>query len=391
MVLEKKLRPGKLLIIGFLLLITIEYGFSQTGARYLVIAHDSFVSAVEPLVDWKTKKGILAKCVPLSQTGNTTSEIKSFIYNAWISWNPKPEYILLVGSPDFLPSYQNAYDDYYADIGFGSYRIDLCIGRFHCATVSQCSVMVAKSIGYEKGAPVSDSNWYLKGTTIVREDNPPDSFYQTDCRYIRDLWLTAGYTQVDSFISTEDDNQDSVINAINDGRSFVVYRGQSVRYWWPPFRVDPYNTDNGYKLPIIISGTCETMSLAPGESMVGDAFLRAGTVQNPKGAVGFFGTTGASNFVSHYRSLVTKGFFQALFQESIFKLGEATKRGKFIMDSILPGQFRYWEWNLFGDPELNVWTQKPEILSVSYDSIIFTEPTNFTVWVGVAVLPYRTL
>ena len=363
----------------FLILITASYSFAQTGAKYLVITHDSFTDAISPLVEWKTKKGIPAVSVPLSQTGNTLSQIKSYIQNAYNNWSPRPDYVLLVGSPNLLPSYNDIVDDYYADMT-GNYQIELCIGRFHCQTLAQCSLMVAKTIGYEKSETMHDSTWFSKGTTIVREDNPPDPYYQPDCRYIRNLWLDIGnYIHVDSFLSGQGYNQDSVINAINDGRTFVVFRGQSVSYWWTPFNVNPNNTNNGYKLPIIISGTCATITLAPGENMLGDAFMRAGTVQNSKGAVGFFGTTLVSSHVSQYRGAVTKGFFQALYIDSIFTMGGAAKRAKFIMDSLYPNQTRYMEWNLLGDPELNVWTSAPKELSVSHDSIIFVLPTNYQV------------
>ncbi len=369
-------------IIIFLVLVLFRISFTQTGAKYLVIAHDNFIDAVKPLVEWKTKKGVPAVCIPLSQTGHTTDSIKSYIQNAYNIWNPTPEYILLVGSPNLLPSYSNNYDDYYADMS-GNYRIELCIGRFHCQTLAQCSLMVAKSISYEKSVTTDDSLWYIKGTTIVREDTPPDSFYQPDCRYIRNLWLNSGnYIHVDSFLSTRGHNQDSVINAIDDGRAFLVFRGQSVSYWWPPFNVNPNNTNNGYKLPIIISGTCATMTLSPSENMLADAFVRAGTVQNPKGAVGFFGTTLVGSSISQYRGAVTRGFFQALYQDSIFTLGGAARRGKFIMDSLYPNQTRYREWNLLGDPELNVWTIKPRLLTVTYDSIASLQPTDFNVLVA---------
>jgi len=361
--------------------------FAQTGAKYLVISHNNFVNAVKPLVEWKTKKGVLAKCVPLSVTGSTPTQIKSYIQNAYNTWNPRPEFVLLVGSPDLLPS-NNQTDDYYADMT-GSYQIELCIGRFHCATLAQCSLMVAKSIGYEKSETMHDSTWFVKGATIVREDNPPDAYYQADCRYIRTLWLGAGYTHVDSFLSTQGHNQNDVINAINNGRAFVVYRGQAVSYWWSPFNVDPNSTNNGYKLPIVVSGTCATMTLDPGENMLGDAFVRAGTVQNPKGAVAFFGTTVVSGSCSQYRSAVTKGFFRALYQDSIFTLGGAAKRGKFIMDSLLPNQTYYKEWNLLGDPELNVWTKKPQKLTVNHDTLVFLQPTNFSVLVTTSGNPVR--
>lgn len=369
-------------IIIFLISVVIITSFAQTGAKYLVITHDNFIETIRPLVEWKTKKGVPAVCVPLSQTGHTPDSIKSYIQNAYNNWNPAPDYILLVGSPNLLPAYSNNYDDYYADMT-GNYQIELCIGRFHCQTLAQCSLMVAKSIGYEKSETMHDSIWFIKGTTIVREDIPPDAYYQADCRFIRNLWLNSGYyTHVDSFLSTQGHNQDSVINAIDNGRAFVVFRGQSVSYWWSPFNVNPNNTNNGYKLPIIISGTCATMTLTPGENMLGDAFVRAGTVQNPKGAVGFFGTTVVGSNISRYRGAVTRGFFQALYQDSIFTLGGAAKRGKFIMDSLYPNQTRYREWNLLGDPELNVWTSKPQELTVNHDTIIFLQPTGYRVLVS---------
>lgn len=378
----------KLTFYVLIFALTIVAGFAQTGAKYLVIAHDNFVNAVKPLVDWKTKKGVPAVCVPLSVTGSSSAQIKSYIQNAYNTWNPRPEYILLVGSPDLLPSHNNYDDDYYADME-GNYRIELCIGRFHCATLAQCSLLVAKSIGYEKSETMHDSLWFVKGTTIVREDNPPDPYYQPDARYIHNFWRLAGYTRIDSFINTLGHNQTDVENAITDGRSFVVYRGQGVNYWWSPFNVSPYNTNNGYKLPIVISGTCATMTLTPNEAMLGDAFVRAGTVLAPKGAVAFFGTTGIGSRVSNYRSAVTRGFFQALYQDSIWTLGGATKRAKFLMDSLLPNQTRYLEWNLLGDPELNVWTGKPQKLTVSYDSIIFLRPTNFEVLVRSSGAPVQ--
>ncbi len=368
----------KNLLLGVLLLVTSV--FAQTGAKYLVIVHDNFVDAIKPLVEWKTKKGVPAKYVPLSQIGSSPNQIKTFIQTAYNTWIPRPEYILLVGSPEYLPSYNNDFDDYYADMT-GNYRIELCVGRFHCATLDQCMVMVAKTIGYEKSETMHDSIWFVKGTTIVGEDSPPDPYYQADTRYIRNLWLGVGYTHVDSFLSTRGNNATDVINAINNGRAFVVYRGQSVSYWWSPFNVDPDNTNNGYKLPIVISGTCATLTLSPGEQMLGDDFLRAGTVQNPKGAVGFFGTSLIGSHVSNYRGAVTRGFFQALYTDSIFTMGGAAKRGKFLMDSLFPNQTRYMEWNLFGDPELNVWTSKPRLLSVNHDSLVFLQPTDFQVTV----------
>jgi hypothetical protein len=53
------------------------------GARYLVIAADPFVDPIQPLVDWKALKGMLAKLTPLSEIGSTPEEIRTYIETAY--------------------------------------------------------------------------------------------------------------------------------------------------------------------------------------------------------------------------------------------------------------------------------------------------------------------
>jgi hypothetical protein len=370
----------------FLLFYIINLSFALTGAKYLIIAPDNYVSSVQPLADWKTKKGVKAKIAPLSVTGNSASQIKTYILNAYNNWEIRPEYILLAGFGSVVPV-SGISDDYYANIS-GGYQIELSIGRLPCTTVDQCNMLVAKILGYERTPYMGDTLWFRKGTTLVNEDNPPDLYYQADCRYIRNLMLSSGFIQTDSFISTSGHNSTNVMNAINDGRTYVVYRGQAVTNWWSPFNnVNPSNLTNGFKLPVVVSGTCATMSLST-TGYQGDRFLIAGTAQNPKGAVAYFGTTDVSSHVSRPRSIVSKGFFQAVFTERNWILGNAAKRAKFIMDSILPNQTRYQEWNLFGDPELNLWTKSPTRIVAIYDTAIEPRLQTFSVSVRQGTSPY---
>ena len=324
-----------IIIVGTLLCLS---SILAEGARYLIITHDNFYNAIQPLADWKTKKGVLAKVVPLSVTGSTNTQIKNYIVNAYNTWNPRPEYVLLVGSPDALPSFplgSGGTDSPYADI-VGDYKEEVSIGRFFTRNVIECGIMVAKSINYEKNPPTED--WFLKGTTIVREDAPPDQYYQADCRYIRNLMLASGYIQIDSFLSTAGNNSSDVMNAINNGRTYVVYRGQALVQWWSPFhQVIPENLTNGFKLPVVVSGSCNTVTLNPlYYDYLGDKFLRAGTVNNPKGAVGYFGTTLEASGISQYRSVVTRGVFNALFNLGMYKMGDAAKKQNGIFMTNIP-------------------------------------------------------
>ena len=375
-------------IILLLLLCLICTIFAFDGAKYLIIAPDNYVQYVQPLANWKTKKGIKAYIAPLSITGNSSTQIKTYIVNAVNNWRIKPEYILLVGSGGLIPSSSlgggEYSDDYYADIT-GDYKIELSIGRLPCTNTTQCQTNVAKTLENDRTPYMTDTTWYRKGTTIVREDGSihPDTIYWNNVRYIHSFWRNQ-FTTIDSLSYQRGDDRNDVVNAINNGRIYVVYRGEATVTWYTPFQVNVSQTTNGFKLPIIISGTCATMSLSFQTGYLGDNFLNTGTASNPRGAVGFFGSSVAASGsgLAWQRGTVTKGFFTALYTNNCYKLGDASKRAKFILDSIRPPYYsdiRYKEWNLFGDPELNLWTAVPKKLTVQHDTLIITHPQYFTV------------
>jgi hypothetical protein len=364
-------------VILILALYIFNFCFALTGAKYLIITPDSYISAMQPLADWKTKKGMKAKIVPLSITGSSASQIKSYIVNAYNTWQIRPQYILIAGFGTLVPN-SGTSDDYYADMS-GNYRIELSVGRLPFTSLDQCNMQVAKILGYERTPYTQDSLWFRKGSTVLNEDAPPDQYYQADCRYMRSLMQANNFVLTESISDLAGDNSTTVMNAINAGRSYLAYRGQAVTQWYSPFNaIEPNNLTNGFKLPIVISGTCVTISLSS-TGYYGDRFMNAGTAQNPKGAEAYFGTTSIGTSV--YRSVCSKGFFQAVFAERTFVLGDATKRAKFILDSLYNNQTRYAEWELLGDPGLNLWTATPSKISVSYDSIIGNIPQAYPVTV----------
>lgn len=375
-----------------LLIFIFNISFALEGAKCLIISPDNFVSALQPLAAWKTKQGIKTVIVPLSVTGSNAYQIKNYIINAYNNWQLKPEYILLVGSANLVPSfsYGGFYsDDYYGDL-LGNYRVELSVGRLPCSNLTQCQTNVAKILGYERTPFTADSLWFIKGTGIVREDGTahPDTIYWNNVRYVCSLWNNYRYAHVDTFSRLRGNNATNVVNAITNGRSYVVYRGEATANWYNPFQVNPNNTNNGWKLPIVVSATCATITLSPNSptGYLGDQFLNVGSTTTPKGAVAFFGTTEATtgSGLANLRGTVSKAFFKAIFDEHNSFLGDAVKRAKFIIDSLQPpyyNSYRYSEWNLLGDPTMRVWTTTPKPISVQHDTIIEMRPQIYTITV----------
>ena len=344
---------------------------SINGAKYLIIAHDNFYNQVLPLAKWKHKKGVPTKVVRLSEIGNTPTSIKNYILNAYNNWQVKPEYVLLFGAVDYVSTaYGSGYDHYYSDLE-GNVLPEIAVGRLPCLSSSQAEMMVQKILSFEKDI-ILHPEWYIKGTTIVNEEDEAywDSLYVRDTRMVRNFWMQYGYITIDNFRRIFGNNANDVINSVNEGREFVLYRGNGVENWWSPFTVNPYSTSNGKKLPIIVSGTCQTIAMIPGYEYAGEAWLRAGEVNNLKGAVSFLGTTTVITGGGHYRSAFVRGFFKKIYLDSVFILGEAFKAGKKQVLDSTGFTSEVMSWQLLGDPELNIWTKKPDSFLVIYPETI---------------------
>lgn len=354
---------------------------AERGARYLIVAPDSFVQAVTPLAQWKTAKGVLTKVVPLSVAGTTPEAIRTYIRNAYNGWPVRPEYVLICGGPAQIGFPGNWYDVRYGDVT-GDYHMELAVGRFWLRTVRECSTIVAKTLAYERSS-LDDTAWFLSGTTVVREDvHPDDSIYWNDSRVCLQYWRQHGYVHFDSFSKTLGDSSTDVDRVVNRGTAFITYRGQCGGNWWAPFdRMDPFTWTNRGKLPIIVAGTCASVLTEPDWSWFSDKLIRAVSPAALGGGAAYFGTTSISNAIRQ-RSRAMRGFFHALYEEDEYDLGRVTARARQWVDSLFPGQQeRYEEWTLLGDPELGVWTAVPRRLSVTHDTAVNTGPQDFTVTV----------
>lgn len=348
---------------------------AEQGARYLIITADQFASAVQPLAAWKHASGMSTKVARLSEVGPDTASIRSYIRNAYLNWPVRPEFVLLVGHPTYLASmyyrtgghFSYYSDNYYADIT-GDIRAEVALGRFPCKSAYQCSVMVAKTLAYEKEPYPADSSWMCRLVTIVREDyDPDDTIYWNNARHAARLAGEAGFERCDSFASSRGHSAQNVVNSVNAGTGLVLYRGTAGGNWREPFDVSLGSIANGNKLPIILSITCETMTLDPYDSMIGNGWILAGTPSVRRGAAAFFGNTHSASNVAPLRGAVTRGFFTGLFTEGRYQLGQAMLRAKEQLYQEFPQYTSdYRGFSLFGDPELRVWTASPIKLTVDH-------------------------
>jgi hypothetical protein len=368
--------------------------FGQDGAELLIITHDDFAEAIQNLAQWKYMKGMQTKVVKLSEIGPNpdTTAIRNYIINAWTYWDPSPEYILLVGDTTKIPCFRcfgaeaGCSDNDYANL-VGDYRAEIVVGRFSVASVAQCNTLIAKTLGYERTPSMQDPSWFKKATLIVNEDLSGNEPYWFTIDYAYDQLIEHGYTIVDRFCDTWGDDFSDVIEAIDDGRTIVAYRGQSGSplVWDLPFSFYPTQLDNGWKLPVVISGSCGTGLFTQTQpAAMCNSWTRAGDAANPKGALAWLGTSTIMEGlpISWCRGYTVKGFFKAIFEEDMYALGDALFYAKdFMADNPYspPNPYpdcveqEYDAWNLIGDPTLELWTEIPQDMSVHHPAAIASE------------------
>ncbi|UCG29700.1 MAG: T9SS type A sorting domain-containing protein [candidate division WOR-3 bacterium] len=360
-------------VILFLLFLNICLA-QDTGARYLIITHDDYYDALIPLAEWKTQKGLKAKIVRTSETGSDSAQIRSYVANAYYSWDVKPEYLLLVGNKYQIPfpriplAVYVYSDNYYSNI-LGDFRNDIIPGRFWVYDTMDVKTIVAKVLGYEKTPFMADPLWFRKGTTIVNEDMggiPGDSVYWADAHYAHALMTNAGFVQIDSLARSFGHGSADVINAINNGRSYILYRGEGVGIWtWPFNAIEPENMYNDFKLPVILSATCTTIE------GIGQYWLNAGTPQEPRGPVGFYGTSTSLYLAAEMRSALAQGTLHSIFCDSLTTLGSAAEAGRLNYYTLFGNQIEYHSWTCLGDPEMNLWTTTPRQIEVTHENQFF--------------------
>ncbi len=375
----------------FLMLVLFGSSVTQEiGARYLIITPDDLYGVIQPLAQWKNRMGLKTKVVKLSQIGSSTAAIKTYVDNAYNTWPTRPEFLLLVGAPNYIPFYYfsagNCYsDNYYTNMDADIYN-EILSGRLNVHNITEAQTMVNKILKYEKTPDLEDSLWFIRACLIVNEDYytyppPPygdDSIYWSDIRHAKSWMLAHGYNTVDTLSDLLGNNASTVISRVNLGRAFVLYRGSATNVWYSPFSVDPNQTLNGNKLPIVLSITCGTLSSSSSPT-TSERWAYTGTATLPRGAAGYFATTTSGGNISHLRSAVCKGFFNALFGENKKTFGEACEGGRENVYTMYSSASEYRGFTTIGDPSMRIWTAVPKRLEVYHDSALTMDAESLRV------------
>ncbi|MBL7073788.1 carboxypeptidase regulatory-like domain-containing protein [candidate division KSB1 bacterium] len=343
---------------------------------YLFICPDQpdLLNAIQPLVDWKRKKGhsVVVERFPF---GTSYYIIKSFIQQAYDSWESPPEFIVLVGDASSsqvgsysVPAANSTSDHPYVQLEGGDILADAFVGRLSVNSLGELLTIVNKILYYEKTPYMGQTGWYKRAVLVAGSSHSGTSTIHTK-RYVKQRMLTHGYSRVDTLWYTMGGSvPDFIRNAINNGVGFFNYRG------W--LGMEGFGNDdiamltNGFMLPVVTIITCGTGDFVGSGADQSEYFVRVGSPYTPKGAVACIGSATLSTH-TRFNNCLDMGIYYGIFDEELYAIGAALFRGKLALYLNCPTDpgavtdYSYWN-NLMGDPGLQVWTDIPQPLGVAH-------------------------
>ncbi|MFA7330004.1 MAG: C25 family cysteine peptidase [Candidatus Delongbacteria bacterium] len=379
---------------------------------YLVLSSDAALPGLADWIRWKREMGHELRVISegeLDGPGTSYTRLRQAVQEEFDA-NPF-DYLLLVGDVDRYPSGSEV--DYNLDAGFiggGSYSesqwgsrcgtsycivsdhlfsllegddyfADVLVGRFSVDTANDLAKMVRRSVDYE-AAPFTGLGTQWFGTGLMIYDVAQAPSRREVKLAIRDLLMQeAGYARVDTIHNhywQNPVNPAVVTQRINSGLSLINYRGFGFRHQWygPLFGVDQMDDlTNVGRWPYVTSIVCGGGDFASvdDDPCLGEGFLRAGTQQEPTGAIGFVGPSEEDTH-TEWNNCIDEGIYFGLAREGLRTLGALMDRGKLELWGAYPNArnwgatgynvpFYFHCYNLLGDPGLELRTRAPRELS----------------------------
>ncbi len=261
----------------------------------IVIAPQSYMSALEPWINWKTQKGFYMTVVPKETAGSNYNAIRTYVqnlYNTGVNQGATPTFLVLVGDTGQIPNTTGSSTNKVTDLYYGSvdgdYFPDMFYSRMSAENTSQLTAIINKILQYEQYT-MPDPSYLSKVLLIAGADNSwnprvgqPTINYGTTYYYN----TAHGFTNVYAYLNS----YSGCYNNLSTGVGFANYTAHGDNNMWynPQFtnsNVSQLTNTNKYFLAMgncCLSGNFGYSSSA----CFGEAMIRA----ENKGAYSYIGS-----------------------------------------------------------------------------------------------------
>jgi len=370
-----------------------RFDYLDDNGNMLIISYGAFMEEMQPLVDWKNRKGVSTEMVNVSEIGTNSNTIQNYVDNYY--YENGLTFLLLIGDAAQIPSPSisgSASDPSYGFIeGEDSYA-EVIVGRFSGSTPAHIATQVERSIDYER-SPQDGGDWYDNAMGVASTQGTGFGGYDDD-EFQDFLWETVLSPFTYDNYQYSYDGSGSVsqgMGVINNGVSIINYTGHGYQSGWgngaalSTSNVNSLTNDN--MLPFVISVACNVGEFNTTNECFAEAWLRATNNGEPTGGIGHIGSTISQSWEppmhgQYGMNLILTESYEGHITRSMG--GIATNGCMYMNDA--QGSNGIYEtnyWTLFGDPSLELRTDQPSFLNISHDDAIIVGQTELIINTGI--------
>jgi len=386
--------------------------FSRYPIKYVIVADRMFEAQLQPLIEWKIKKGftVVEAYTDDPIVGTTTNTIKAYLQNLYTNATPEdpaPTFVLFVGDIAQVPTWTGLAAGHVTDLFYceytGDYFPEVFYGRFSAQNTAQLQPYIDKTLMVEQYTMPTTT--YLDTVVMIAGMDPTYGPIHGNgqINYGTENYFNAsnGIYSHTYLYPESGPNAANIRQNVSDGVGYANYTAHGSPDGWadPSFSCsDIPALQNVGKYGLLVGNCCSTSEYQVSECF-GEAIVRAAN----KGAVGYIGASNSTYWDEDYYFGVgvgeiagdppsyeqtTLGNYDRAFHTHGEPFGEwyttmdqMVFAGNLAVTEGAPGSAQYyWEaYNLMGDPSLMVYFSEPPAMTVSYIPLIPLGSASFTV------------
>ncbi len=362
----------------------------QLPIGFLIITPDEWEANIQPLAQWRKRKGYEVFVRNLTQVGGGSADVvRNYILQAFNTWPIPPSFVLLIGDVDKIGYFTGQgsgsphTDLNYSMMTTPDYLPDIYVSRYSVANSIQLDSLVQKTIKYEKNEWLSGTDWTKRAYFIASSDG--GNHQVAEGTHIYSMAVARRYGMICDSIWLYYGTGTPITTAINGGRSWVIYSGHGYYEEWsdPDFTNDDVRLlTNLDKIPFVCTFACLSGDFA--NSSHPECFSEAWIRNGYRGAIAHM----ASSVTSYWEEddTLQRRLFDCGFDSSLhWTMGMINKAKIIFYQQMGPTNMtrRYLEmYNLMGDGAIDVYSDIPHTLTVMHPAVIpiGTNPLTITVY-----------
>ena len=372
-----------------------KYTAVNEQGKLLIISAESYIPAMQALVNWKNISGIPTEIISVTSIGSTNTAIKNYIANYYA--NNGLTFVILVGDVAQIPTFTvsgGGSDNTYSYLAGNDHYPEIFVGRISAENILHVQTQVQKILSYEK-TPLLNNGWLNKGIGIASDQGPGDNneYDYQHIRNIRTKLLNYQYTSASELYDGSQGGMDvsgnptaaMVSNDVNNGAGIIYYTGHGSDNSWGSTGFSNTNVNaltNTNRWPFIFSVACVNGNFTTGTCFA-EAWMRASYNSQPTGAIATLmstinqswnppmcGQDEMIDLLTEANQNNIKRTFGGISMNGCMKMNDNyTTGGNEMTDT----------WNIFGDPSLVIRTDTAKSMIVSYNPVVYMGATTFAI------------